>query len=196
MASTSKRIRTDDPNFAEVVQRWWREVDEDNSDAETDENIHIDSDHDTESEQELDEDTDEENLEQPETDDESSSETEDQDEEQPTTQHEKAYFYGKNRFKWSKVEPTRNVRVSAHNIIRLPHSRLNAEDVDNPISSFHRLFTAEMYQLIIKWTNMKLSKMRCHYKRQDKPELADLTLIELQAFLGLLLYSAVFKSNH
>lgn len=52
-----------------------------------------------------------------------------------------------------------------------------------------------MYQLILTWTNNKIAKMRIMYKRQNKPELSDLTKTELKAFIGLLLYTAIFKSN-
>ncbi|KAF5273543.1 hypothetical protein FQR65_LT17134 [Abscondita terminalis] len=39
-------------------------------------------------------------------------------------QKAKKYFYGKNRYKWSDQEPTRNVRNPARNILRLPQTRM------------------------------------------------------------------------
>lgn len=38
--------------------------------------------------------------------------------------------------------------------------------------------------------------MRQKYKRPNRPELTDLTMNELNAFVGLLLYTAIFKSNN
>lgn len=48
---------------------------------------------------------------------------------------------------------------------------------------------------IILHTNERLKLIRQKYARTNKPELKDLDAIEFVAFLGLLLYSAAFKSN-
>ncbi|OWR48343.1 transposase [Danaus plexippus plexippus] len=53
-----------------------------------------------------------------------------------------------------------------------------------------------MRQTIMIWTNFKIAELRAKYKRQDRTELKEMDMIELNAFLGLLYYSAVSKSNH
>lgn len=60
---------------------------------------------------------------------------------------------------------------------------------------FNKLFSDNMYDLIVTWTYNKLAFMKQKYKRPNKPELADLNVIELRAFLGLLLYTSIFKSQ-
>ncbi|GBP18054.1 AN1-type zinc finger protein 4 [Eumeta japonica] len=83
------------------------------------------------------------------------------------TQRRRKYYYGKKRcMKWSAEGPSRTTRTPAHNI----------------------------YQ-IIENTNQRLELMRDKYKHHCKPELKDIDSIELDAFIGLLIFSAAFKSN-
>nr|CAI5830105.1 unnamed protein product [Callosobruchus analis] len=46
---------------------------------------------------------------------------------------ESRYYYGRNRFKWSRKEPTRNVRTRAHNIVILPSVRSHVEKSSSPL---------------------------------------------------------------
>lgn len=108
------------------------------------------------------------------------------------------YYYGKNRFKWSRAEPSRKIRTSAHNIVRLPTIRIpqiEGEDFE-PLTAWELIFDESMLQSILTWTNQKLQQIRTKYSNPNRTELRDLILIELKCFLGLLCYSAVFKSNH
>lgn len=108
------------------------------------------------------------------------------------------YLYGKNRFKWAKVPPARNARVRSHNIIRLPYTTSRSRPVDpfDPKEAFDKIFDADIKNKILTWTNVKLAAFRLKYKSPNRAELKECTPQELDAFLGLLLYSAVFKSNH
>lgn len=108
------------------------------------------------------------------------------------------YYYGKNRFKWSSIEPTRNVKTPSHNIVRLPAVRSFAKlpDIADLQSYWSLLFTDEMLQNIITWTNIKIRKMRANFSDQTSKQIADTNLRELKAFLGLLIYTSVFKSNN
>ncbi|GJQ66320.1 hypothetical protein Trydic_g4364 [Trypoxylus dichotomus] len=47
-----------------------------------------------------------------------------------------------------------------------------------------------------KYASEKFSQLREKYRHSDKSELNDIDMIELRAFLGLLYYSSVFKSNN
>jgi uncharacterized Zn finger protein (UPF0148 family) len=116
--------------------------------------------------------------------------------EEEDSQQRKRYFYGKNRFKWSTKEPAKNVRIPAINKIRLPAARVIVADKTNPSNFFDKLFTEEMFQLLLTWANKKLDTMRLRYQRSNRPGLYPLNLRELTAFLGSLLYSAIFKSNN
>lgn len=108
------------------------------------------------------------------------------------------YFYGKNRYKWAKTPPARNTRIRSHNIIRLPcpTSRSRPNEPFNPNDVFQIIFDTDMKSKILLWTNQKLAGFRLRYQSTNRTELRECTLQELDAFLGLLIYSAVFKSNH
>lgn len=107
-----------------------------------------------------------------------------------------AYFYGKNKYKWSKKEPNRVTRTRQHNIIQhQPPTNLTTTDEKDILSIWRKLIDTTILQEILRWTNIKLAKIRANYIRQNRPELQDLDLLELEAFIGLLIYSAAFKSN-
>ena len=53
-----------------------------------------------------------------------------------------------------------------------------------------------MLEEIVLQTNQKLISIQTNYANSDKQELKDTDIVELRAFIGLLLYSAAFKSNH
>lgn len=99
------------------------------------------------------------------------------------------FYYGKNRYKWSKMPPNARVRTLQHNIItHACGSKLTGEDAKDPLSIWHKLFDEEMLQQVLTWTNKKIASYRMKFARQNKPE--------LKAFVGFLLYSAAMKSNH
>ncbi|KAJ0180023.1 hypothetical protein K1T71_004614 [Dendrolimus kikuchii] len=49
---------------------------------------------------------------------------------------------------------------------------------------------------ILQWTNAKLHQFRAKNIRENRPELQDIDMTEFHVFLGILMYTAVFKSNH
>nr|XP_022911031.1 uncharacterized protein LOC111422056 [Onthophagus taurus] len=105
------------------------------------------------------------------------------------------YFYGKRRcMKWSVEGPSRSTRTPAHNIV-VP---LTATDIpsDSSLSQLFGLLISESIKTkVINFTNQRLEVTREKYKRQNKPELKDIDPLEFDAFIGLLMFSAVFKSN-
>lgn len=184
-----------DDNYETVVSTWLRELealDENEDDAGTqpqeheleellsdvDDGDYIESEHQTESEMSNDSDPE---LEEPDT---SIIET-------PSN----TYYYGKNRFKWSSKPPTRNIRTLAHNIIRLPCNKpaVAQENPFSPLESFQHIFDLRMMDIVLKWTNKKLEKIRSIHVGDYN--FRECNIIELKALLSLLFYSAVFKSN-
>ena len=114
----------------------------------------------------------------------------------------RSYFYGKNKcFKWRKEQPPVNVRTRRHNIImQLPGLRQPAKNLgENPEveAVWKLLFSENVLSEIIQWTNVKISKMRQKYeKRERMTYLHDLDMTELKAFIGLLVFTAIFKSGN
>ena len=59
------------------------------------------------------------------------------------------------------------------------------------------LFSDDILQEILLWTNVKIEKMRTKYRNVDQQSyLHDLDIIELKAFIGLLVFTAIFKSGN
>ncbi|XP_056639357.1 uncharacterized protein LOC130446872 [Diorhabda sublineata] len=103
-------------------------------------------------------------------------------------------LYGKNRFKWSKTPP----RIRQHNIIEervgLKGPALSKNEM-SPIETWELLLTDDIIQLIVQYTNQKLEAkyisplIRPYYAK-------NIDSCELRAYFGLLLLTAIFKSNH
>lgn len=115
------------------------------------------------------------------------------------------YYYGKSTknkpaFKWRKQQPPTNVRTRNHNIIlKVPTLKDRAKslgDAPSPLQIFELLFTEDMFQEILRWTNIKISLIREKYKRKSLSFIQDMDIIELRALVGLLVYSSVFKANN
>ncbi|CAK1602156.1 unnamed protein product [Parnassius mnemosyne] len=119
------------------------------------------------------------------------------DTEGPLTSQEftRKYYYGKRRcMKWATEPPSRNRRTPAHNIV-IPIANVNVPAESEPESLFSLFLSQNIKDKIILHTNERLEILRQKYKRTNKPELKDIDEIEFDAFLGLLVYSAAFKSN-
>lgn len=105
------------------------------------------------------------------------------------------YYYGKNGFKWSAEEPVnRSSRTASHNIVAIP--RRQPKTFNDSETLWLELFDTKMIDTIVTCTNQKLSQVRIKYKKPDKIELRATNREEMKAFLGLLFYTSVFKSNH
>lgn len=119
------------------------------------------------------------------------------DDEESEADQNSNYYYGKNRFKWSSIPPSRNVRAQSHNILRLPFVRPVATQNGtlDILESFQLIFDTEMMETVLLWTNKKLETLRNKYTSEHYT-FRECNQIELKGFLSLLIYSAVFKSGH
>lgn len=185
-----KILRVTDPSFEEELNALWLASDE--SDCEQDTEQIVISESELIRQHESDEEEDANKYEDLEEEfDSESSET------IPLSELRSTSYYGKNRYKWAKQPPSARVRTPQHNIISRPaSSKLMADDEKDPFSIWNKLFDDEMLQHILTWTNAKISDYRTKFARHDRPELKALDITEMKAFLGLLFYSAVLKSNH
>lgn len=150
-------------------------------DSDKDPEFRIDSEHDSESEQEADE-------------------TRVDDEEYDTTEE---FFYGKKvkkkeQFKWKKVHPP-IARTRRNNIVlQLPGLKAPAKQLGTKPTVeevWGLLFTNDILDEVLQWTNRKISSVKVNYKK-PQPYLCDLTIVELKAFIGLLIYTSIFKSSN
>lgn len=69
-------------------------------------------------------------------------------------------------------------------------------DRPDPTEVWDLLFSQDILQEVVQWTNRKLSQCRQKYKNDNHLSLSDIDMIEMKAFIGLLIYSEVFKSGN
>lgn len=110
------------------------------------------------------------------------------------------FYYGKDGYsKWNKKEPPRNRRTPAHNILRggLPGLTVKSRMLGqhpSTVQVWKMLFDNSMIDLMVTHTNAKLNSVR--ESVQNKSSYRDTDVVEMNAFIGLLLLSSIFKSNH
>lgn len=114
------------------------------------------------------------------------------DERESQDQNDDRFFISRNNFRWSKVEPRRNVRNPAHNILRIGNRRCLQNQ--NEVNVWDTFFTEDMLNIILEWTNKKLHDLRTRFNK-NITELNDIDIVELRALIGFLLFTAIFKSN-
>lgn len=193
-----RTVRYTDADFEETVMQWYE--DSEDSDADLDncnETDKMESEHDSLSElsgSEDDEYTEDEAEEQS---PHESATVGDNSENQKEKSLGKTNYFGKNRFRWSSQEMMSVSRTKRQNIIvQLPGlkgpSRTKNSTVD-ATTVWNFLFDDDILQQILLWTNARLSKERVEYKEQSY--MHDVDIFELRAFIGLLFFTAVFKSN-
>lgn len=111
------------------------------------------------------------------------------------------YWHGKDKTIWSKQEPTRS-RTTSENIIKILPG-LAGEARQNPpknaLEAWNLLFTDNMIQIIVEFTNKKIRTMSANYTVSAKNRISFLSITtseEIRAFIGLLYLQGIFKSNH
>lgn len=185
MAGPSKRVRLCDPDYEETVTKWYNEDYSDDSDVDHIlEDHHIEPEHDTDTEVSAVD----------------SDKSKDDGDHRATQINEQSYMYGKNRYRWSATEVRPSSRTRKHNIVMkipsLSAKARNLGETSDHISVWNLLLSDNILEHIVVCTNKKISTLRLKYKEQNKIELQDVDVIELKAFLGLLIYTSVFNSNH
>jgi hypothetical protein len=67
---------------------------------------------------------------------------------------------------------------------------------EDPENVWKTLFDYDIFGVILQWTNKRMAKIRLEYTNETSSDLFDLDIIELRSFIGLLLFTSIFKSNH
>lgn len=185
VAGPSKKVRYGDPDFEETLRQWMNEVESDIDDCESDiddcdKDLDIIREHDSDSETEISED-DENNLNR-------------------EMKNKKNYF-GKNNYKWSSEPMVSRSRTAKHNILKmfLPGltrcAKNKLQESSKIIDFWSLLFQTDILEQVLKWTNHRIEKQQSKYFDKSRSEIKKMDLIELKAFIGLLVYTSVFKSN-
>nr|CAH7717457.1 unnamed protein product [Callosobruchus chinensis] len=182
MAGPSKRICLNDQDLEETLFKWYEEICSSESDVDDVSEDHtLESDHDSNSEI-------------------SESEGLDSGGEENIIDSGKTYVYGRNRYRWCTSEVRPSSRTRKHNIvIKVPSLKGKAKalgEAADPLSIWNLLFSDNILEEVIQCTNKKLHVMRQRYSAESRHHLRDIDMVELREFLGLLVYSAIFKSSH
>lgn len=96
--------------------------------------------------------------------------------------------------KWNKKPPSKKRRVSSINILtQRPGVIGNAKGAKNAVECWANLFTDEILEIIVKFTNQYIDTIKHKFARER--DITHTDLIELRAFIGLLYLAGVYKSN-
>lgn len=125
------------------------------------------------------------------------SDTEEDDDEDVDDIIEKneGYFIGKDReTKWNKNPPSQRVRSRPHNLIRkLPGVIGTARNARTPLECWSCLFSDAILNIILLYTNQYIEEIKKSFQRERDARFVD--IIELRAFIGLLILAGVHRSN-
>jgi len=121
-----------------------------------------------------------------------------EDEAAPVQRHRRKFVYGKDKYKWCLETPETRGRRSDSLRLHLPAAEGNSLNASNPYESWNVLFTDEMLELILKWTNTEIERHNIdnNANNAEAATFAPLSINELKAFIGLLYYQGVNKNNH
>lgn len=99
------------------------------------------------------------------------------------------------KFKWSKLPSSTSVRTRAHNIvIHLPGVKRFAKNAKSCTECFQLFFDKDVTELLVMNTNLYIEKIRDKFQR-DRDALST-DIIEINAFLGLLIMAGVLRASH
>ncbi|XP_049961655.1 piggyBac transposable element-derived protein 4-like [Schistocerca serialis cubense] len=87
------------------------------------------------------------------------------------------------------------IAMKMRNIPALRHKFRGQSQIDS-LTAWSYIFSDDMLNEILTWTNEKLEKIRGKYTNTDRIEVTPCTMSEMKSFIGLLIYTAVFKSNN
>lgn len=104
-------------------------------------------------------------------------------------------FLGKDKIsKWKKIVPKKSVRTRRENIVTiLPSSKLATRSLKTPLETFKYFINDSMVDIIVENTNIYINSISNNFERSRDALPTNKT--EIYAFLGLLIYAGVLKSN-
>lgn len=186
--STRKRSRTEQSTDPEQWLQWFNELNEESEeekmrDQETvdesdegEEDVIIESDHESDTEQELSE-----------CDSDLSDDNDDMD--------SQSYYIGKDGdTKWRKAQPPKNVRTRAHNIItHLPGPIRAAREAKSEIQALDLFISEDILSIITISTNIYVELVRQKFARDRDARLTNMT--EIRGFIGLLYLIGSLRSS-
>ncbi|KAH9642868.1 hypothetical protein HF086_009962 [Spodoptera exigua] len=104
------------------------------------------------------------------------------------------FYLGKDgQTRWNKSPASNPTRRRAKNIVtQLPGARGEARNLKEPGELWRLFFSEGTISLIVKYTNEQINRMKHNFTRER--DCADTDNIEIEAFLGLLLFAGVRRN--
>lgn len=107
-------------------------------------------------------------------------------------------LYGKNGYQWfSKPTVTAKGKTPAKNIVYVkPGPPPELRNILDPVRAFQQFISDEILEIIVQYTNQKIRSVKQNYKREEAAIVAETSLEELKALIGLYILAGVLKDNH
>ncbi|XP_014478152.1 PREDICTED: piggyBac transposable element-derived protein 4-like isoform X2 [Dinoponera quadriceps] len=104
----------------------------------------------------------------------------------------RSFLKGKDNFVWSTNAPETQEQTSMK--LYQPSAKFEAKDVTTPLEAWSLLFSLDILEIIVQYTNEEIQRKRENFSYQQYYGNTDIA--ELKAFLGLLYFSGFTKNNH
>ncbi|XP_060809050.1 piggyBac transposable element-derived protein 4-like [Amyelois transitella] len=107
-----------------------------------------------------------------------------------------ASIRGKNRHTWATSKGQSSARTSIRNIVRTSRGpSRSCRGLTGELHCFEKFFTDELFEEIVKWTNVEINVKRSSYESITATQ-KDTNVLEIKALVGTLILSAALKDNH
>ena len=113
-----------------------------------------------------------------------------------TSTNEDADSHEAKNFRWSKVPPRVGRACRENIIVRLPRCQSQARNANTPLDAFSLFISDGRLKTILFHINQKIQEYLMNFKGSHQSCMHVITLDEISAVIGLLIYGEVFESSH
>lgn len=99
---------------------------------------------------------------------------------------------GKNLYKWYIKPVNKTSRTKRQNLVRIKARPTN--NLTDPLEIFELFYDPTMFQIVLKNTNKKILERQSAYRVNNKT-ISEVTLTELRALIGLLVFGGALKNT-
>ncbi|XP_071056421.1 piggyBac transposable element-derived protein 4-like [Onthophagus taurus] len=172
--STRKNVKYTDADFEATALKWYEEIESDGEGSEYEDNVEPISEYENEI---------------------SESDISDSEIIDSSGSSKKNVILGKNGYKWSTLEPPRTKTQHRNIVVKIPGLQGPAKNVTNEFEAWKILFTADMIESIVVYTNQEIERQKLCYNMDTRyVQFTDVS--EILALIGILYIAGVRKDAH